>query len=157
MIRKVLFAAVFTCLSAAAGAATPVSVTGPTLSVDKGTVMVNNGSQYVTAKPGQALKAGDRIMVMEGGHATLNYGNGIKSSVNSGSLFSVGMAPVAAKSSLPTNMGSSLKVGPMYAAAPGDGVVRKKPPVSLWIALGAFAVVTAVAVNQGNSDGISQP
>ena len=67
MIRKVLLAAVLIGATAAAGAATPSS--GPTLSLGKGTVMINNGTQFVTAKPGQTLKAGDHGV--PGGENTL--------------------------------------------------------------------------------------
>ncbi len=163
MIRNVLLAVVFLGASAMANAATPASdVSGPTLSVSKGTVMVNNGSHFVTAKPGQSLKAGDRIMVMEGGNATLTYANGNKSTVSSGSLVNIGSTPTV----------KVKKVGPMYAQAVGDdathcrdsaGNAKKcggyltddRPP--LWAVFAGWAVITAVVLNESSADGISQP
>ena len=39
-------------------------------------VMVNQGSSYVEATDSMFLYAGDRVMVLEGGSAQLNYANG---------------------------------------------------------------------------------
>ena len=182
MIRKVLLAAVLIGATAAAGAATPSS--GPTLSLGKGTVMINNGTQFVTAKPGQTLKAGDRIMVMEGGSATLNYSNGCKSSLGSSSLNSVS----AACSQAPLVQSKSKLIGPMYAQAVGDNSDSKAcknkdgKPVkcnglvpgsivagsalglgglgglgTLSLVAGGFAVVTVATLSSSSADGISTP
>ena len=179
MIRKALLAAVLIGATAAAGAATPSS--GPTLSLGKGTVMINNGIQFVTAKPGQALKAGDRIMVMEGGSATLNYSNGCKSSLGSSSLNSVS----AACSQAPLVQSKSKLIGPMYAQAVGDKSDSKAcknnagKPVkcyglapgsvvgeselgmdslgTLGLVAGGFTIITVAVLNGLNADGISTP
>lgn len=114
MIQKLLIAAMLAGAVATAGAATQSSdVVGPTLVVGKGTVMVSNGSQFVTAKPGQVLKPGDRVMVLQGASATVNYGNGRASALPPGSLSDIGsMTAVTA--------GTNKKIGPMYAQAVGD-------------------------------------
>ena len=39
-------------------------------------VMINQGSSYVEATDSMFLYAGDRVMVLEGGSAQLNYANG---------------------------------------------------------------------------------
>ena len=43
------------------------------LSVDKGTVMTSSGGEFNPATTGQPVKVGDRIMLGEGGFATVNY------------------------------------------------------------------------------------
>lgn len=113
MIRNVFFTALLAGAVATAGAAASSDVAGPTLVVGKGTVMVSNGSQFVTAKPGQVLKPGDRVMVLQGASATVNYGNGRASALPPGSLSDIGsMTAVAAA--------GSKKIGPIYAQAVGD-------------------------------------
>lgn len=44
-----------------------------TLHVDGGTVMTSTGDEFSSATESQPLKAGDRIMVSEGGSASVNY------------------------------------------------------------------------------------
>ncbi len=173
MIRNVLLAAVFLGLSTTAGAATSsTNLIGPTLSSSQGTVLVNDGSHFVTARPGQILKPGDRVMVMQGGTATLTYADGSKAAVPSGSLYSVNSVPQAG---LPVK-----KIGRMYAQAVGDTDDRKKcrdkdghPEAcaaveapgdnNYVVAAGAVGVVliAAAIASSGGSDnhhqGISQP
>ncbi len=121
MIFNVIVAAVLMGATAVAGAAPTVDAPGPTLSSSKGTVMVNTGSRFVTAKPGQTLKAGDRVMVMQGGTATLTYADGSKAAIQSGTLFSVNSMAPGAQSALPAK-----KIGRMYAQAVGDKDDRDK-------------------------------
>lgn len=119
MFRMIMLVVSLACATSAASAATSASpVTGPTLSVSKGTVLVSNGGQFVTAKPGQVLKAGDRVMVMQGGNATLNYGNGHTSALPSGTLADVGASNVNTFGS--RGFAGQQKIGPMYAQAVGD-------------------------------------
>jgi hypothetical protein len=113
MIRKILLVVALAGASATAGAAAPSwNTDGATLSVNKGTVLVSNGSQFVTAKPGQVVKPGARVMVMQGGSASLNYANGRSSMVPAGTLAEVGMSGAA-------TFGAQSKIGSMYAQAPG--------------------------------------
>ena len=119
MIRKFVFIVALAGATAAAGAATPVpSAPGPTLTVQKGTVLVSNGSQFVTAKPGQMLHAGDRVMVMQGGSATVDYGSGHSSSLSSGTMADIGASHAMAFGS--QVFAGVKKIGPMYAQAVGD-------------------------------------
>lgn len=153
MLRKLFLAIVIACISTPAAATTLVS--GPTLSVDTGTVMVmvNNGSQFVIAKPGQALKAGDRVMALQGGSATLTYADGTKFTVNSCSMYSVGSVPEGKYKSAP-NGGSFQKVGPMYTATVGDtSSAHPKVHLSLW----ADVVATALVMHQRTSPPIGTP
>ena len=151
MIGKLFLAVVIACISTPAAATTLVS--GPTLSVDKGTVMVNNGSQFVIAKPGQSLKAGDRVMALPGGSATLAYADGTKFTVNSCSMYSVGSVPEGKYKSA-SNGGSLLKVGPMYTATVGDtSSAHSKIHLSLW----AGVVATALVMHQRISPPVGAP
>ena len=129
-----------------------------TLSGQKGTVMVNSGKQFVTAQPGQTLASGDRVMVMEGGRATLTYPNGCVVTVNSGSMVNVSQKQCVNHSA------QVKKVAPMYAQAVGDRDARHDdadndrghPP--FWAVFAGFAVVTcALVVCRHDADGISTP
>ena len=106
--------AIMALAAATAGATTPTTKdVSPTLTIDKGTVLVSHGSQYVTAKPGQVLKPGDRVIVLQGGKANVSFGNGRTSALPAGSLSDIGsMNSVTSV--------NSRKVGTMYAQAVGD-------------------------------------
>lgn len=47
-----------------------------TLTVNTGTVMTSMGGEFVSASSGQSLQAGERLMVSEGGNATVNFLSG---------------------------------------------------------------------------------
>lgn len=64
--------ALMTALSAPAAFAAPAAV----LTSADGQVLVNQGKQFVTAAPGQALAAGDRVMLMKGARASLRFADG---------------------------------------------------------------------------------
>ena len=125
-----------------------------TLSGQKGTVMVNSGKQFVTAQPGQTLASGDRVMVMQGGRATLTYPNGCVVTVNSGSMVNVSQQQCV------NHTAQAKKVAPMYAQAVGDARHddadddRGHPP--FWAVFAGFAAITAYIVSR-NGDGISTP
>ncbi len=119
MFRTVLLVVALSATTAAFGAAAPASsASGPTLDVSKGTVLVSNGAQFVTAKPGQVLKAGDRVMVMQGAHATVNYGNGHTSALTPGTLADVGATNATTFAG--RGLASQQKIGAMYAQAVGE-------------------------------------
>ncbi|MEO5595574.1 MAG: hypothetical protein ABIQ97_00285 [Lysobacteraceae bacterium] len=111
MIRATLLISALVCASAAYAGDAEVTLSG-----QKGTVMVNSGKQFVSAKAGQSLKQGDRVMVMEGGTATVTYPNGCVATVQSGSMIDVNAS---------TCGNNAKKVGTMYAQAVGDNDDRK--------------------------------
>ena len=43
------------------------------LSSQEGTVLVNQGEEFITAADNQSLKAGDRVMLMEGASAEITF------------------------------------------------------------------------------------
>ena len=85
-----------------------------TLSNQQGTVLVNQGEQFITATQAQALKAGDRVMVMEGGSAELTFSDGCVLPLASGS-----MAVVSEFSTCAGSVADVQQIGPTYAQAVG--------------------------------------
>ncbi len=84
------------------------------LSAQTGTVLVNQGEEFITADEAQLLMAGDRVMVMEGGSAQLTFLDGCVLAVESGSLLDV-----PATSTCAGTVASVQVIGPSYAQAPG--------------------------------------
>ena len=85
------------------------------LNVSNGSVLVNQGKQFVTAQPGQILAAGDRVMVMEGGNAAVKYADGCVQALGSGSL-----VVVAAQSVCASGINKIAQISPVSAQAAGD-------------------------------------
>ena len=85
-----------------------------TLSNQKGTVLVNQGEEFVTATEAQVLKAGDRVMVMEGGAAEVVFNDGCVLPLESGS-----MAVVSELSTCAGSVAAVEQIGPSYAQAIG--------------------------------------
>lgn len=86
-----------------------------TINVTNGSVLVNQGKQFVTAQPSQVLAVGDRVMVMEGGKATINYADGCVQTLNSGSLAVVPQQSVCA-----SGLNDVAQISPVSAQAAGD-------------------------------------
>jgi len=83
MTRQFALAPLLFALASMAHAS--VATMGPT----KGDVKINQGVEFVEAQPGQAVNAGDRILVMEGGGASITYSDGCKMNIGPGSLVTV--------------------------------------------------------------------
>lgn len=86
-----------------------------TLSAQQGTVLVNQGDEFVTATDAQALLAGDRVMVMEGGSAEITFADGCVLPLASGSLVDVPETSTCAGT-----VASVQNIGPSYAQAVGS-------------------------------------
>lgn len=84
------------------------------LSAQTGTVLVNQGEEFITASDAQPLMAGNRVMVMEGGSAQLTFLDGCVLAVASGSLLDV-----PATSTCAGTVASVQVIGPSYAQAVG--------------------------------------
>lgn len=98
-------------------AATPAFANAPvaTLAQQQGTVLVNQGEVFTTAAEGQALQAGDRVMVMEGGHAVLTFADGCELPLAEGSLVETpALSPCAGA------IANVQQIGPSYAEAVGN-------------------------------------
>jgi hypothetical protein len=113
MIRlSALIAASLLATSALAAETAVESVA--TLSGQEGTVLVNQGEQFITATEAQALNAGDRVMVMEGGNAEITFADGCLLPLASGS-----MIEVPAVSTCAGTVANVVSIGPSYAQAVG--------------------------------------
>lgn len=97
-------------LSTVAFAADGVAVLGN----QQGTVLVNQGEEFVTAGQAQSLKAGDRVMVMEGGAADITFNDGCVLALAPGSL-----AIVPALSTCAGSVAAVEQISPSYAQAIG--------------------------------------
>ena len=85
-----------------------------TLNGQQGTVLVNQGEEFVTATEAQALVAGDRVMVMEGGSAVVTFADGCALALEAGSLLEV-----PAHSTCGGAVANVQNIGPSYAQAVG--------------------------------------
>jgi hypothetical protein len=88
-----------------------------------GDVKLNQGSEFFQAKGGEALSAGDRILVMEGGATSMVFSDGCKTNIAGGTLVTVPPtspckgAQVRAQQFAPSDNGA---VGGNIAAGAGD-------------------------------------
>lgn len=130
-----------TLLATSALASEPVA----TLSAQEGTVLVNQGEEFATAAEGQALQAGDRVMLMEGASATLTFTDGCALPLEAGSL-----VEVPAVSTCAGAVAKVQKIGPTYAQAVGSRA-RDNDNATL-----IFAGVAAVIVWDLMSNDFSQ-
>ena len=111
-----------------------------TLSSQEGTVLVNQGEEFTTANANQALKAGDRVMLMEGASAEITFADGCALPLLAGSLVDIpAVSPCAG------GVAKTQNLGPTYAQAPGDRVVRDGRLME-WIVFGAAGALILVEV-----------
>ena len=132
-----LFAAVSAAGASAASA--PASL-GPT----QGVVLVNQGKQFVTAQPGQLLVAGDRVLVMQGGQASLRFTDGCVLPLASGS-----MVTVPAKSTCAGGSAAVTRVGVQTAQT--DSGSNTPPSGDVWVYVAGTVVVVGVLAGTGDS------
>ena len=109
---KTLLLAISAILVSGSALATPSTAT---LVNANGSVMVNQGKQFVSAKEGLLLSLGDRVMVMEGGNAVVKYADGCIQTLTSGSL-----AVIAQQSACVLGANTVAKISPVSAQAVGD-------------------------------------
>lgn len=107
-----------------------------TLAKANGSVLINNGKQFVTVQPGKVLVAGDRLMVMEGASAQIRYNDGCLQALNGGS-----MLVVSAKSVCAGGLANVSSVDSLHAQAAGD---EKTVDGKTWVWVAAAAGVAAV-------------
>lgn len=143
-------------LSAGSAFAQPAA----TLSGLKGSVLVNQGKQFVSADSGQLLVVGDRVMVMEGGKAKLSFADGCVQELPAGSL-----AVVQATCS----PASVTRIGALNAQAVGgerdcdfdgvadsqDSAVKCRSNTGIWIAAGLAGAAIIYAISDGDDETIS--
>lgn len=104
-----------------------------TLQVNTGSVMTSDGGDYASAASGQALTAGQKIMINAGGSATATYGNGCRIEFTQPGVYVV---PVECK------------------AAGGNNNAGRSSRANAAIIAGT-AVLGAAAIDQGKKMGTS--
>ncbi|MBW8312203.1 MAG: hypothetical protein K0M64_09235 [Rhizobium sp.] len=114
-----------------------------TLSAQEGTVLVNQGEEFTTAAEAQALRAGDRVMLMEGASATITFADGCALPLVAGSL-----VEMPAQSPCAGAVVTMQQVGPTVAQAPGDDnkkyTVRDRKTGATYLVFGtALALIIA--------------
>lgn len=145
MIRKLIVAASVGLLLTGQVA---MAAGGASLNGVQGTVLVNQNGRYVPVTSETVLKAGDRVMAMDGS-ATVSYGNGCSVAVSARSMATVGDAATCAG-------GSSNVVRAAYQDdQEGYGAPQGEPGQGwdfwTWATFGVITVgVTAVALNDAN-------
>lgn len=122
-----------------------------TLSAQEGTVLVNQGEEFVTATDAQALMAGDRVMVMEGASATVTYADGCALPLIAGTL-----VELPAQSPCTGAVVSVQQVGPTVAQAPGDDNKRYTvTQKSTGITYAVFGTALALIIAEASGDNYS--
>lgn len=137
-MTRIAAALALSLLANVALAAETEVVSVATISQQEGTVLVNQGEEFVTAADAQALNAGDRVMVMEGGSAVITFADGCALPLVAGS-----MVAVPAVSTCAGAVASVERIGPSYAQAVGATHVE---PASTWWVFGTISLGIAYAI-----------
>lgn len=158
-------AAMVTALGTAV-AAEPVKVAA--LGDVSGKVMVNQGRGFVAAKPGMEIRAGDRIVTLDGASAKLVYGDGCLADLKENNLLSVDgkcatkpMSPRSESIKLAQAIGSDKGVprtgvdvptAPVGAGAGAGGVAASAAILPAVLGLGLVVTAGADSHNQANNN-----
>lgn len=132
--RLALAVAAITAIAAPAYAQEAIG----TLTVQQGTIMTSNGGEFASASSGEAVQAGERIMVGEGGSASVTFANGAVVNYTAPGVYTVQMpvagVPVASSGGMSTAATAGIIVGTAAlgaAAVEASGdTVEPEAPVS---------------------------
>jgi hypothetical protein len=127
-----------------------------TISAASGSVLVNQGEQFVPSGNGTALHPGDRVLVNTGGSATLTFSDGCESTVAGGTVVTIpSVSPCAggsmvAQATEPATGGGAAVVTTTGGAGGGSAAVA---------VLGGLAAAGAayVIVDNTNDDDNDHP
>lgn len=144
--KALLISVALMALSSVSMAASPVA----TLKVENGSVLVNQGKQFVSAQPGQLLVDGNRVMVMEGGTAKVQYANGCVVDLQSGSLLVVSDENSCATDNIATLSSNTAQVVGVDDDDDDNGAV-------LWWTAGAAAVAGIIIWGGAEDDNTISP
>lgn len=146
MIRKVIVAASVGLLLSSQVA---IAAEGARLGGVQGSVLVNQNGRYVPVTSSTVLKAGDRVMAMDGS-ATVTYGSGCSVAISARSMATIGDSATCAGGS------SNIVRAAFQDDQEGYGDPPANPPGQgwdfwLWATFGVVTVgVTAVAIGDAN-------
>ncbi|KAA1188921.1 hypothetical protein F0M18_17105 [Pseudohalioglobus sediminis] len=127
------------------------------LSSMEGQVMVNQGQAYVAASESMLLYPGDRLMVMRGGSAQLQFANGCIQTLQGNEIATVGTAESCSNLQA---AGTYNQVGKGTPAAKGGGVSGTAAGGTASTVGGLVIAGTAIGIGVGidkNSGGRSDP
>lgn len=138
-------------LSLAFTGAVSAAESSATLASAEGSVMVNQGKQFVPVQNGQVFAAGDRVMVMQGGSAVLRFSDGCDVTLSGGSITEIPEVSTCAGGKLnSTRLANEAPpwINPEAPAAFGT---------STWMLVGAGALLVGglAAGGSDNNDTIS--
>lgn len=111
----------------------------------QGKVMVNQGGKFVEAKAGMPLGVGDRILVMAGSDASIEYGNGC----------TLSLAPNSSLTVTPDCKNTLAVTGTQQ-----DNTAMMDPShtdYTPYILIGGIATVALIAAASGGGNGYSTP
>lgn len=134
VLAALALAASATQAQEAAAPAAAAEAPAISLGVDSGSVLVSTGGEFTQAASGHALAPGHRVLVSEGGFATLTYGNGCQKTMSSAGVYTVSADCVA-----PDTDGGTAS----SASVPSAGVIAG--------VVGGVAVIAAAAGGGGSS------
>lgn len=100
-----------------------------TMGAISGDVKINQGEAFTQAQPGQAVGAGDRILVMEGGKTSITFSDGCEMDISGGSLVTV-----PATSTCKGGVAKTQQIAPDNGGAVGNDAISSNPPVTHGIA-----------------------
>ncbi|HEY6544274.1 MAG TPA: hypothetical protein VIZ64_05220 [Dokdonella sp.] len=133
-------------LIAAAGGVAAQDVASITAS--EGTVLVNQGEQFVAVQSGQSVKAGDRVMASDGASANVRYPDGCDLRIAPGTLVTVpAVSPCAGGVPIVQNAAPA-GTGAVGAGATAGGNVA----TAAWIAGGVLAGVAVYHLVEDDDD-----
>ena len=138
-------------LSLAFSGAVSAATSSATLASAQGSVMVNQGKQFVPVQNGQVFAAGDRVMVMQGGSAVLRFSDGCDVTLSGGSITLVPEVSTCAGGQLnSTRLANEAPpwINPEAPAAYGTGT---------WMLVGASALLVGALVSGGSDNNTVSP
>lgn len=145
-MKKLIFAIAAIMISGSA-LATPSTAT---LVNANGSVMVNQGKQFVSAQSGLLLSTGDRVMVMEGANASVRYNEGCVVNLASGTLVTV-----ATQEACVAGNNFISQSAPVTAEVVGKG----ESYTAYWAAGAAVVLVCvlAICIDNSNNKNVTSP
>lgn len=130
----------------------PATDTAIGLTVENGSVLVSTGGEFVQATPGQVLQPGQRVLVAEGGSASLNYSGGCQTPLAQPGVYTVSASCNVAgtQSAGEGSTGTAGSTGTTAAAGSGTAAIGTGTVVAGVV--GGIAVIAAVAGGGGSND-----
>ena len=103
-----------------------------TLTVQQGTVMTSNGGEFASASSGESIQNGERLMIGEGGSASVTFTNGAVVNYTAPGVYTVQMpvagAPVAMGASNPAMTAGIVIGAAVLGAAAIEAMGDDVPP-----------------------------